>query len=369
MSRFPMKKRTPALVVAGALTIGLLTAAPAQASFLVSEISFGGPVTFYSPYDGPASIRFTFNDATPAQAGQDAQTTFQFRLRLKDAPTSIHTQNVTINPAVDTSPKTFSFSWPALHTSTQKQYEVAVYQGSTLKKERTFTLKPYLVKITSIAPDPFYPTIDDGFKDTTRIEWHLAANSNPVELIIKNGGSEVRHVTWANRVAGNYGYTWNGENGSGQVQPEGNYTVIVKAIDSGQVPGQSQATVTLDRFFTSTRTKTQNGDAFHHRDPTTVLQGGGTCNVRRLTTPHDVRIICRDARVRVFWRWTLTEPDAAIQSQTFTLIAVSGYTCGASFGRTGDTTGSDTWIQVGALGQRRCRVDKARVTYSFTDES
>jgi hypothetical protein len=367
MSRFRMKKRTPALVVVGALAIGLLSAAPAQASFLVSEISFPhNAVTFYSGFTGPASIRFTFDDTAPYS---DPTTTFQLRLREQGGST-IHTQNVTINPQTTDSPHTVSFSWPALHTNVQKKYEVAVYQGQTQKRARAFTLKPYLVKITSIAPSPFYPTIDDGFKDTTRIEWHLAANSNPVELIIKNGsGNEVRHVTWLNRVAGNYGFTWNGENGSGQVQPEGNYTVIVQATDSGQVFGKSQQIVELDRFFTSTRTKTQNGDAFHHRGTTTVLRGGGSCSVRRLTTPHDVRIICLDAKVRVFWRWTLNEPDAAIQSQAFTLIAVPGYTCGASFGRTGNDSGSDTWIQVGALGQRRCRVDKARITYSFTDES
>jgi hypothetical protein len=226
------------------------------------------------------------------------------------------------------------------------------------------------VKITSISPDPFYPTIDDGFRDTTTIRWDLVANSNPVELIIENSnGAEVRRRTWANRVAGSYSFIWNGENGSGQVQPEGEYTVIVEATDSGQVFRTTQSTVVLDRYFTAKRSRSQNGDAFHHRDTTTVLQSGGTCSVRRLTTPHDVRIICADARVRVYWRWTLNEPDATIQSQTFTLVAVPGYTCGASFGRTGNDSGSDTWIQVGALGQRRCRVDKARVTYTFTDQS
>ena len=367
MGRRSMKKRSLAFVAAATVLLGLFSATPAQASFLVSEISFpNGAVTFYSGFTGPASIRFTFDDTGPVF---DPETTFQLRLRVQGGAT-VHTENVTIDPATTDSPHTVSFDWPALQTSVQKKYEVAVYQGTTQKGVRAFTLKPYLVKITSISPDPFYPTIDDGFKDTTRIEWHLAANSNPVELIIENGsGTELVQQTWTNRVAGNYSYTWNGENGSGQVQPEGDYTVIVQATDSGQVFGSSQQVVELDRFFTVTKTKTQNGDAYHHVDPTTVLRTGGSCTVTRLTTPHDVRVNCTDARKRVYWRWTLNEPGAVIESQSFTLVRVSGFTCGASFGRTGDTSGNDSWIQVGALGQRRCRVDKARITYSYTDES
>ena len=47
------------------------------------------------------------------------------------------------------------------------------------------------------------------------------------------------------------------------------------------------------------------------------------------------------------------------------LIRVSGYTCGATMGH----SGSDSFLQVGAIGQRRCRVDKARITYTYIKES
>ena len=360
-----MRKRSIPLVLAATVLIGLLTAPAAHASFLVSSILFPhGAVTFYSGFTGPATIRFTFNDFTAAQMGTDPTTTFQLRLREQGGP-NVHTQNVTITPSTQISPRDVSFSWPALQTNAQKKYEVAVYQGTTQKRVRAFTLKPYLVKITSISPNPFFPTIDDGFKDTTRIEYHLAANSNPVEVIIKSGTTELAHQTRPNLVAGDYFYVWDGENAANIVQPEGVYTVIVQATDSGQVPGQSQSNVTLDRFFPATGSKVQEGSAFHHRDPTVVLAAGGSCSLARLTTPKDLRINCTNARVRVYWRWTLNEPDAAIQTQTFNLVAVPGYTCGATTGR----TGNDTWIQVGAVGQRRCRVDKARITYTFTDES
>ena len=365
-----MRKRTLPLALGITVVIGLLTAPAAHAAFSVAEIAFpGGAVTFYSGFTGAGtSIRFTFDDTCDPPGTCDAQTTFSLRLREQGGPT-VYSESVTINPAVTDSPHTVPFDWAALHTNVQKKYEVAVFQNgvATPKRVRAFTLKPYLVNITSISPDPFFPTIDDGFKDTTTISYHLAANSNPVEVIIKSGSTELVHQTRPNLVARTqpYVFTWDGENAANEVQPEGVYTVIVQATDSGQVFYSTQSTITLDRFFPATGSKVQEGTAFHHRGTITVLRAGGNCTLARLNTPKDLRINCSNARVRVYWRWTLGEPDAAIQSQTFNLVAVPGYTCGATTGR----TGNDTWIQVGAVGQRRCRVDKARITYSFTDES
>ena len=363
-----MRKRTIPLALGITVVIGLLTAPAAHAAFSVADISFPhGAVTFYSGFTGVGTdIRFTFNDFTSAQPGMDNTTQFQLRLREQGGG-NVHVETVTITPSTQTSPRTIPFDWPALTTNVQKKYEVAVFQGNTQKRVRAFTLKPYLVKIISISPNPFFPTIDDGFKDTTTISYHLAANSNPVEVIIKSGSTELVHQTRPNLVARSqpYVFTWDGENAANEVQAEGVYTVIVQATDSGQVFYSTQSTITLDRFFTATASKVQEGTAFHHRGPITVLRSGGTCTLARLNTPKDLRINCTNARVRVYWRWTLNEPDAAIQTQTFNLIAVPGFTCGATTGR----TGNDTWIQVGAVGQRRCRVDKARITYSFTDES
>ena len=100
-----------------------------------------------------------------------------------------------------------------------------------------------------------------------------------------------------------------------------------------------------------------------------VLRSGGSCALDRLTAAADVRIRCRNARVRVFWRWTLPSgpqiTQAEITGVSFALIRVSGYTCGATMGH----IGTDSYLQVGAVGQRRCRVDKARITYTYIKES
>src|SRR5262245_29755202 len=344
-----MRKRTIPLALGITVVIGLLTAAPAMATYSVPEIRFpNGAVIFFAPFDGPAEVTIDFNDFIEPGTN-DPAATIQVRLRVKDAASTIHSQSYSVNPASEQSPKTVNFSWPALTPNATTLYEVAVYRGSTQLRERTFTLHPYLTKITSVAPDPFYPTITDGFRDTTKVSYHLAANSTNIQILISNSnGDPVRQVDqFASRVAGNYSYTWNGRDDGGQVLPEGNYRVRVRATPPNGITGTSNpVTVSLDRYFPATGSKVQEGSAFHHRDPTVVLRAGGSCSVATLTTPKDVRINCNRARVRVYWRWTLNEMDAAIQTQTFNLVAVPGYTCGATTGR----TGNDSWIQVGTVG-------------------
>lgn len=369
-----MRKRSVAAVAVFTILIGLLTATPALATYSASIRFPNGATTFFSPFSGPAEVTFNFDDVLP---GLDPATTFNVRLRYENGAT-IHSQNFTITPQVGSSPDTVQFSWPALNVTQNTRYEVAVYRGTTQLRERLFTLRPRLVKITSIAPDPFFPTINDGFKDTTDITYQLLANSNPVVIRIYAAttgggccGTLVREVTqFVNRVAGTYHYIWNGRNGGGVVQPEGDYWVQITATAYTGIDGTSvPAHVSLDRFFRVNGTATKNGIAYHHKGSTVVLRSGGTCALDRLTAAADIRIRCRNARVRVFWRWTLpsgpTITQAEITGVSFALIRVSGYTCGATMGH----VGSDSFLQVGAIGQRRCRVDKARITYTYIKES
>ena len=369
-----MGKRSVATVAVFTVLIGLLTATPALATYSASIRFPNGASTFFSPFSGPAEVTFNFDDALP---GLDPATTFNVRLRYENGAT-IHSQNFTITPQVGSSPDSVQFSWPALNVTQNTRYEVAVYRGSTQLRERLFTLRPRLVTITSITPDPFFPTINDDFKDTTDITYDLLASSNPVVVRIYAAntgggccGTLVREVTqFVNRVAGTYHFIWNGKNNSSVVQPEGDYWVQITATAYTGIPGTSvPAHVSLDRFYRVNGAATKNGIAYHHKGPTTVLRSGGTCALDRLTASSDLRIRCKNARVRVFWRWTLpagpTITQAEITNVAFDLIPVPGYTCGASKG----SIGTNSFLQVGALGQRRCRVDKARITYTYIKES
>ena len=370
-----MTKRSVAAVAVFTVLIGLLTATPALATYNASIAFPEDAVRFFSPFSGPASITINFDDEG---AGLDPPATFSLRLRYKDGAT-IHSQPVSIDPNPDQTPRTVQFSWPALNVTSTTKYEVAVHRANgTQLRERTFTLEPWLVKITSITPDPFFPTINDGFKDTTDITYQLLANSNPIIVRIFEAdtgggccGNVVREVTqFVNRVAGTYHFIWNGRDDGGVVLPEGDYWVRITATAYTGIDGTSEPIhVALDRYYRVTKTASKNGIAYHHRGPTTILRSGGSCALDRLTDSSDVRIRCRNARVRVYWRWNLpsdpTITEAEITQASFTLIRVPGYTCGATMGH----VGNDSFLQVGAIGQRRCRVDKARITYTYIKES
>jgi hypothetical protein len=364
-----MKRRAAPVIAALALAITMLTATPALATYRASAILFpSGATTFYSPFSGPATIRMSFDSVGPTY---DPPATITVRLRVQGSTSTIHSQNFNIDPNPDTSPKDLSFSWPALSVSTTTRYEVVVSKGSTQLRVRAFTLKPHLVKITSITPDPFFPWINDGYKDTTNISWNLAANSNPVDLEIFAAdagggccGALVRSVHYPNRVLGNYHFIWGGRDNSNALLPIGDYWVRITATDYGGQTRSTIAKVALERFYRVSRTSVKNGIAFDHTGSRVVHVSGGTCGVKKDTATRDLWIRCRNASFRVYWHWNLPA-SANITQVGFTLIGVPGYTCGATKGH----TGNDTFLQVGGVGTHRCRVDKARVRYTYLKAS
>ena len=365
-----MKRRAAPVIAALALAITMLTATPALATYTVSSIQFpGGATTFYSPFSGPANFSIDFNDFDDPGAN-DPNATIAFRLRVQGGST-VHTGSVSITPGSEQSPKSVSFSWPALTTSSTTRYEVAVYRGGTQLRVRAFTLKPHLVKITSITPDPFFPWINDGYKDTTNISWNLAASSNPVdiEIFAADGGGGccgalVKSVHYANRVLGNYHFIWGGRDNSNALQPIGDYFIRITATDYGGQTRSTTARVALERFYRVRRTAVKNGIAFDHTGSRVVHVSGGACSVKKDSATRDLWIRCRNATFKVFWHWNLPA-SANITRVGFTLIGIPGFTCGATKGH----TGNDTFLQVGGTGTHRCRVDKARVTYTYLKAS
>jgi hypothetical protein len=363
-----MRKRSFALVAVLALGMELLGAAPALAFYSVSTISFpSDAVTFFSPFSGPAQITFSFDDVGPKY---DPAKTFTIKL-IKDG-TTVHSDTVHIDPNPDTSPKTVSFSWPAQSVTTSTQYQVAVYDGSTLKRRRFFTLKPHLVRITSIKPNPFFPRVVNGYKDTTNVTYRLEGNSNPIKFDIFHAaagggccGANVRHDEIGNLVTGTHHYIWNGRNDSAAKVPVGKYFVRITATAyTGQTQSSANTPVRVALYQRSRKTVTQNGNAFVRRGPINKLKGGGGCSVARDNSRRDAVISCHDATVKVFWRWTL--PKGARNVRTgFRLLAVSGFVCKSSKG----WNRPESWLRSGGLNQSRCRVDKARLTYAFLKPS
>jgi hypothetical protein len=82
---------------------------------------------------------------------------------------------------------------------------------------RDFYVDNMPISITSVSdsPDPFYPVVHDGYKDTTKISFHTGESSSKLQLSIYVGGTLTRTVTWKNAGAGSFSYTWDGKDGAG----------------------------------------------------------------------------------------------------------------------------------------------------------
>jgi hypothetical protein len=364
-----MKKRSLALVAVFTVAIGLLSEAPALATYSVTRILLpNGAATFFSPFSGPAEITWDFNDFMESGTNDPNRV---FTVRLKKEGTTVHTDTFNITPGSMTSPHTESFSWPAQSVSAATSYEVEV-TGGAVTRDRTFTLKPHLVRITSINPNPFFPRITNGFKDTTNVTYKLEGSSNPVKFDIFHAnasgdccGTLVRHDEKANVVLGTRHYIWDGKDDSTAKLPVGRYFVRVTATAfNGQTQSSADTLVRIALYRRVLRTASQNGNDFVRRSPVNKLKGGGACSVTRDNVHRDALIACHDATVKVFWRWVLGR-SPRIRSVSFRLIRVTGFTCRSSKG----FTRPESWLRSGGLGRSRCRVDRATLSWTFLKPS
>jgi hypothetical protein len=360
MPMIPEMRNRISLGVAAALLVGVLSAVPASAAYTVESITFpGGNAEFYSPFTGPATVTFSFLPADP-----DA--TFEIRLRPLGG-TKIHWKTVFIDPDTQSSPRAVNFAWPALSVTSAKTYQVAVYRGGVLQgSPESFLLRPKLVSITSIKPNPFLPLIDDGVKDNTRVTFNLQADADTEARVYRaksNGtccGTLIRTDALNNLSSGSNEWLWDGKTDGSNEAGLGSYFVRTWADDGVVAPSVSAPKkVTIARYYREAHTLERNGIGYHHTGSVTVYRRGGNCFVTRDETDKDLWITCLSARFTVYWRWSLPS-GGRIESVSFGLIKVSSNICGATKGHT--TT--DSFLKVGGVGQFRCRVDKARIVYS-----
>lgn len=364
-----MNRRSVAIAVAGTVLITLLTVAPASATIRCS-ISFDHQSDdLYSPFGGPAHIRFTYAGSDPDNVA--------ISLRIRPQGGSLlHSENRELDTPSSPTSTTFDFTWPAVTVSADTNYEVSAWRTSSNTRvcNRTFEIKPRLVRISKIQPDPFFPYIIDGYRDTTEVTFKLAASVDPtiVKVFEANAsggccGSQVFMENLDTQVVGTRHYTWNGRNGSNALLPKGKYFVTV-SVTKPSLPHDvtrtsSPVDVSIARFHRVFKRVSKNGIAYHHRSPTTVLAAGGSCTLQKILSAKDLGIRCDDGRVSVFWRWSLPG-SAEIEGVSFVMVDVPG-ACHFTKGH----TQIDTFIRVGGLGANRCRVDKAKLRYSFLKAS
>jgi hypothetical protein len=355
-----MRKRLLPLGAAMAVALGLLTAAPAAATYAVASITFpNGSSEFYSPFSGPATVTFTFAANNP-----DAT----FELRLRQSGTLIRKKTVFIDPDTMTSPHSVDFSWPAISVTSAKTYQIAVYRNGTLRgSPESFLLRPPLVSITGASPNPFFPLLA-GYKDTTNVSFKLVKDANAEARVFKANstgkccGSLVRNDSTGltNLTAGPNHWEWDGKNNSNDQAGVGDYFVRIWADDGLVSPALSKPfKVSIARTYRATSTKQKDGILMHHTGPVTSYRRGGNCFVTKDETDRDLWITCLSASFTVYWRWALPT-GGRVESASFVYVHVSSEICNGKKGH----TNTDSSLKVGGVGQFRCRIDTAKITYS-----
>jgi hypothetical protein len=361
-----MRTRAIALGVTLSVALGLVTAAPASAAYGVSIDFPGSHSEFYSAFAGPATITFTF----VPEAEEDAT----FGLRLRSGGTLIHKDTVFVDGDDLDGVVSKTFKWPALSVNSPKTYEVAVYRSGAFVTSESFQLRPRLVTVTGATPNPFFPWIDDGYRDTTNVRFTLAADAGAEAHVHKPNsagkccGPLVRNDDLGTLSAGNNNWIWDGrgEDAFAGNLAKGNYFVRIRADDGVVAPAISKGfKVTIQRTYRALSTKSKSGPAYHHTTETALVRGGD-CFLHN--NGGALQIDCHGARMTVFYRWGLAS-DERIEKASF-VIDDPYNECGpARWSKGFSKHESSITVTDNVSGITSCLVVTAKITYSHPESS
>lgn len=360
-----MRARVLPLSLAVASVLGLLTSTPAHAAY-DAVITFPGDRSeFSSPFAGPATIAFAFD-------GTEADQAFSLRIRQLGRE-AIHRETILVDADAVTQTKVVRFDWPALTVRAPRTYEVLVRGGGRTWIE-SFLLRPPLVTVTGATPNPFLPWIGDGYKDTTRISFDLAANADVTTNIYRRNeagrccGSLIRTLPLDSLPDGPHSFDWDGRNEGGSTAAKGDYFVKVTATDLDGVTRTSKPfEVSIARTYLATATRSKPARNLHHVSRVTPLVLGGDCIVEVVNGL--VRVLCQGAKVSVHWRWGLGSDERIVGAKT--VFGDDMEDCPRSIRRTGHTEhGSSFTMREDLFGAHgHCWLDLVRITYRYPEES
>jgi hypothetical protein len=352
--------RAKGAIVAILVGVGLIGAVPAHAAF--GAVVSLPDATAYSPYGGPATVTFAF-------APDDAASAFTIRLR-NPGHGVIHDRDVLVDPHTESSPLEVPFAWPkvTVGSPTDLVVDVRPQGGGAVITSAGFTLLPPLVSDLSATPSPFYPLIQDGYRDDTTIRFALASDVTDAAVHVyaddvfgRCCGPEIRGEDLGPLTVGRHSWVWDGTKDDLSLAAKGRYFVRIDATDTGAIDATSKplrVELTTGKIrLTATRVK--DGSAFAHYGDEVQTAAGGECFVTRDRERRLAQVTCANAAISVFWRWAL--PDGGrIQSVGFSID-------GSSFGCHKRTShaGSESVLRVLTPPTSTCYVKKAKITYSY----
>jgi hypothetical protein len=365
-----MRKRLFALTGSVAIAIAVLTAMPASAAHVVTIEFPGGNTEFYSPFEGPATITFTIDPS-------DVDDTFNIRLRPTGGSV-VHSETVFVDAQDPSGSKVVAFDWPPLSVSNARQYDVAVYRDGVVVAVQSFFLRPKLVEITDISPDPFLPWIEDGHRDTTTVTFTLAADADAEARVFQatRAGACCAALVRTDTAgltglsAGENTWVWDGQ-GSGSYAgnlPKGDYFVKIWADDGVIASAVSKPMkVTLARTYRATATKSKPARNFHHQGESIPTALGGGCLIYE--SVGNLVILCQSGKMSVYWRWGLAA-DERIVKQSFVMES-SSEDCPRSIRSTSHSKHESVFTvnEDKADFRALCSLSTAKITYSYLQAS
>ncbi|HVF08822.1 MAG TPA: FlgD immunoglobulin-like domain containing protein [Actinomycetota bacterium] len=307
-----MRKGACCLVVM--VLVGSLGTGQASASYgAIVQIPTG---TIYSPFAGPATVTFTFARGDPAEI---------LTVRIRQPG----------------------------------------HAGIT---SETFTLLPKLVDGLSATPSPFYPLVQDGYKDRTRIGFSLAADSDDTVARVFRAddfgrccGPEIRTESLGPLATGTHAWAWDGMADDASIVRRGTYFARISASDTdgASMTSKAQRVAVTTGVIRRTATKQKRGSAFDRTADEQPTARGGDCHVSRDREIHAVDILCANAEISVVWRWFLRSGER-IESVSFSIDG-GYYGCRRAKGH----SKTSSYLRVSSPPTSTCGVVWARIRYSY----
>lgn len=120
------------------------------------------------------------------------------------------------------------------------------------------------VRNATAKPGEFYPTVRDGFRDSTSIGFSSRLNSDvSVKITSRNTGSVVRAFALSGRESRDYyqrrGVVWNGKNKANNLVPTGRYTAVITSTLNGESATSRVPIKVASGYRTVRTTKTKDG--------------------------------------------------------------------------------------------------------------
>ena len=232
----------------GLLALGL--AAPATAAALPTFVS---PADGSSVPEGTDQVTLSFPEAgTFSLEVYNGSYSYDWYL----TPTvTAGTHSWTIDPLTPAGGYTFEV----------QDIDTGAYETASF----TVTAPPVHVTDITAGPNPFYPVVRDGYKDSVRTSYRLSRRADVTATVRRaSDGALIRTVHVGTQSRGRHAFVWNGRAKSGNPVKAGKYRVQIAATDSDGHRASARisvkaVTAVVDRSRTVSRTGDQTTATSH----------------------------------------------------------------------------------------------------------